>query len=489
MAQLQQPDPQAIVVFGASGDLAKRKILPALYNLAAEGHLPERYVVIGYASSDWDDDAFRTHARRSVEDFSRTGIDTGAWKAFADSLSFVRGRFEDEEGVRRLAERLERADRESGTNGGRLFYLATPPSAFPVIAEGLGRVGQGDSSRTRIVIEKPFGHDLQSARELTAVMHRVFDERQIFRIDHYLGKETVQNLVVFRFANALFERLWNRDAIDHMQFTVAESIGVEGRGSYYEEAGAIRDLVQNHMLQVLTFLTMEPPRSLEAEAIRDEKVKVFKTMRPLSRPDVVRGQYTRGAAASGKEVAGYREEPNVAPDSRTETFAAVRLWIDNWRWSGVPFYLRHGKRLPERASEVAVAFREAPSYLFEGLGVHPFDPDHLTIRIQPNEGISLDFQAKRPGPGIELQDVQMDFEYDESFMCQPAEAYERLLHDAMTGDHTLFPREDGVERSWEIVASVLDDPPPVQEYQAGSWGPHAAEDLIAPRRWHLGGNW
>jgi glucose-6-phosphate 1-dehydrogenase len=489
MAELQPPEPQALVVFGASGDLTKRKILPALYNLSAEGHLPERYAVIGYAWADWDDERFRAHARKAVEDHSRTEVDADAWKAFADSLTYVQGSFEDQEGLRRLEERLERADRESGTGGGRLYYLATPPSAFPVIVQRLGRAGPGERDRTRIVIEKPFGHDLQSARDLNAAVHQVFEERQVFRIDHYLGKETVQNIVVFRFANALFERLWNRDAIDHMQFTVAESIGVEARGAYYEEAGALRDLVQNHMFQVLAFLTMEPPQSLAPEAIRDEKVKLFRTIRPLSPSDVVRGRYIRGHSASGDEVPGYREEPNVSPDSTTETFAAVRVWIDNWRWAAVPFFLRHGKRLPARASEVTVIFKEAPSYLFEGLGISPFDPDHLTIRIQPNEGISLDFQAKRPGAGIVLQDVRMDFEYEDSFMCQPAEAYERLLHDAMTGDHTLFPREDGVERTWEIVEGVLKDPPKAHEYPAGTWGPGAAEELIAPRRWHLGGDW
>jgi glucose-6-phosphate 1-dehydrogenase len=476
--KLEAPRSQAIVVFGASGDLTRRKILPALYNLAAEGLLPERHVIVGYAYAGWDDDAFRERARAAVQEFSRTGLDEEVWKPFAESLSFIPGKFEDEEGLRKLGERLARADAESGTDGGRLYYLATPPSAFPTIVKGLGAMGAGAPDRTRIVIEKPFGHDLDSARELNKTVHGAFDESQVFRIDHYLGKETVQNLMVFRFGNSLWERVWNRDAIDHMQFTVAESIGVEGRGAYYEEAGAIRDLVQNHMLQVLGFLTMEPPGSLDAEAIRDEKVKVLRAIHPLMPSDVVRGQYE-----------GYRKEPNVSPESTTETYAAVKLHIDNWRWSGVPFYLRHGKRMPERSSEVSVVFRQAPSYLFAEEGIETLPPDHLTIRVQPDEGISLSFQAKQPGPGISLQEVEMDFGYGESFKTKPAEAYERLIHDAMEGDHTLFTREDGVERSWEIVADVLANPGPVHPYPAGSWGPHEADELIAPRQWHLGAHW
>jgi glucose-6-phosphate 1-dehydrogenase len=407
------------------------------------------------------------------------------WERLAPTLSFVSGTFDDPAGIATLSRHLQDLDAELGMGGGRFYYLATPPSAFPVIATRLGGApgGPGPKDRTRIVIEKPFGHDLESARALNATVQEVFDERQIFRIDHYLGKETVQNIMVFRFGNSLFERVWNRDAIDHMQITVAESIGVEGRGGYYEEAGALRDLVQNHMLQVLAFLTMEPPRSLEPEAFRDEKVKLLQTIHPFHPEDVVRGQYERSVDGS---VPGYREEPNVAPDSQTETYAAVRLFIDNWRWSGVPFFLRHGKRLPARTTEVTVAFREAPAYLFRTIGVGPLPPDHLTIRIQPDEGISLAFQAKVPGPGIEPQTVRMDFDYGDSFKTKPAEAYERLIHDAMDGDHTLFTREDGVERSWEIVMPVLSAPPPVHLYPAGTWGPDEADTLIEPRHWHLG---
>ncbi len=477
---LERPEPQAIVVFGASGDLAKKKILPALYNLFVEEYLPEKFVVIGYSFSDWSDDDFRAHAKDAVTQFSRTGIDGSAWDRFAQSLSFVPGKFDDADAMRTLGGRLSAADAHIGTDGGRLYYLATPPPFFPVIATQLGAMpgGPGDPQRTRIVVEKPFGHDLDSARELNAVMHKVFEERQIFRIDHYLGKETVQNLMVFRFGNSLWERVWNRDAIDHVQFTVAEDIGVEGRAAYYEQAGAIRDLIQNHMLQVTALLAMEPPGSLEPEAFRNEKVDLLKTIRPISADDLVRGQYE-----------GYKTEPGVAADSTTETFAAVKLHIDNWRWSGVPIFLRHGKKLPERASHINVVFRAAPSYLFHGAGIRSLPPDHLTIRIQPDEGISLSFQAKEPGPGYQLQEVEMDFSYGQSFMTKPAEAYERLLHDAMDGDGTLFTREDGVERSWEIVQEILSNPGPVHPYAAGSWGPKEADELIAPRKWHLGAHW
>jgi glucose-6-phosphate 1-dehydrogenase len=477
---LAAPDPQAIVIFGASGDLTHKKILPALYNLFVEGLLPKKHVIIGYALSSWSDEDFREKARAAVTEFSRTGIDDEAFERFAQALAFVPGKFDDPEGFATLSERLRKADADEGTEGGRFYYLATPPSAFATIPLRLGEMpgGPGDRDRTRLVIEKPFGHDLTSAKELTATIQQVFDERQIFRIDHYLGKETVQNLMVFRFANSLWERVWNRDAIDHVQFTVAEAIGVEGRAAYYEEAGAIRDLIQNHMLQVLAFLTMEPPRSLDPEAFRDEKVKVLKTIRPISPRDVVRGQYD-----------GYLSEPGVAKDSTVETFAAVELRMENWRWTGVPFFLRHGKHLPERSTQISVVFKPAPPYLFRSAGVAHMPPDHLTIQIQPDEGISFSFQAKEPGPGYELQEVEMDFSYGESFKVKPAEAYERLIHDAMEGDHTLFTREDGVEASWEIVSKILADPGPVHPYEQGSWGPKEADELISPRTWHLGAHW
>ena len=336
-----------------------------------------------------------------------------------------------------------------------------PPSTFPTIVKSLASIG-ANTANSRIVVEKPFGHSLDSAKALSAEIHTAFDEHQLFRIDHYLGKETVQNLVVFRFANSIWERVWNRDAVDHVQITVAESIGVEGRAGYYEHAGAIRDLLQNHMLQVMAFLAMEPPRSLEAEAFRDEKVKLLKAVRPIDPADVVRGQYD-----------GYRKEDGVDPKSQTETFVAAKLWIDNWRWDGVPFYLRHGKELPERNTEIAVYFRQAPDVLFRELEIDHIPSNHLTIRVQPDEGISLAFQAKIPGPGYELQTVRMDFDYDRSFTNALAEAYERLLHDAMTGDHTLFTREDGVERAWEIVTPILEQPVAALLLQARIVGPGA----------------
>ena len=470
--QLERPSPQAIVIFGASGDLAKRKVLPALYNLSREGLLPDPCAIVGFSRSAWDDDGFREHARASIREFSRTPLEDAAWTTFAAALSYVPGSIEDPAATTRLLEKLKQAD-EGGCAGGRLYYLAVPPEAFPVIVRGLGAIGC-NTPTSRIVIEKPFGHDLESARELTRQIHEVFAEPQVFRIDHYLGKETVQNIVVFRFGNALFERVWNRDAIDHIQLTVAESVGIEGRAGYYEHAGAIRDLLQNHMLQVLALLTMEPPRSFQGEAYRDEKVKLLEAIRPIDLADVVRGQYE-----------GYRDEPGVDPGSQTETFVAARLFIDNWRWQGVPVFLRHGKKLPRRCTEISVLFCGAPDYLFKAVGIPRLPADQLTIRIQPNEGISLAFQAKIPGPGYELQTVRMDFDYETSFKHEPAEAYERLLHDAMEGDHVLFTREDAVERSWEIVTPVLENPGSLHPYAPGMWGPVEADRLIAPRRWHL----
>lgn len=469
---LHAPSPQAVVLFGASGDLATKKLIPALFNLAREGLLPQQHRIIGFSRSEWSDDEFRKHARASIEGSSRSGFDQEVWDRFASSLSYVSGSVDDPEAMGRLKKSLEEADARHGCAGGRLFYLAVPPPFFSVIVQGIGKLG-ANTPNSRIVVEKPFGHSLESARELTRQINEVFDESQLLRIDHYLGKETVQNLTVFRFANSIWERVWNRDAIDHVQLTVAEPFGVEGRGAYYEGAGAIRDLLQNHMLQLLTFVTMEPPRSLGAEAFRDEKVKLLRTIRPIDPADVVRGQYT-----------GYRGEPNVNRESTTETFVAARIWIDNWRWEDIPFFLRHGKKLPKRETEIAVVFRRAPDYLFQEAGVEYVPANHLTVRIQPDEGISFAFQAKEPGPGYDLQTVRMDFDYDRSF-ADTMEAYERLLHDAMLGDHTLFTRGDDVERSWEIVTPALEEPGPLFHYEPGSWGPSDADELIAPRRWHL----
>ncbi len=468
---LECPQNQDIIIVGATGDLAQRKLLPALYNLYIAGLLPMEGRIIGYARRPSSDDEFRTEAANAIRKFSRTPMDEGSWPAFVERLTYVSGQEEGFEGVRKRCKQDQ-----------RLIYLSIPPSAFEPTIRDVGAAGLVDG--TRLVVEKPFGHDLESSRRLADTIHQVFHESQVFRIDHYLGKETVQNILVFRFGNAVFERVWNRDAIDHVQFTVAESIGIEGRGDFYEETGALRDILQNHVFQVLALLTMEPPSSFQSEPLRDEKSKLFHAMRPLNATDVVRGQYTR-SSIRGTILPGYREEGGVAPDSQTETYAAIRLYIDNWRWAGVPFYLRTGKRLPRRTTEVSVVFRPAPIQVFGGTSVEHLDPNILRISIQPEEAIGFRFLAKQPGPDVIVDPVAMEFCYDESFRVQPAEAYERLLHDAMDGDSTLFARSDGVDRSWEVVEPVLDNLPPVRFYAAGTWGPIEADSLIAPRRWRI----
>lgn len=468
---LQPPAPQDIVIIGASGDLSRRKLLPALFDLAASGLLPKRGDIIGLARSDLSDGRFRELAMESARQFSRTGFDEKLWAELAPRLTFVRL---DEEGYAHL--------RECARESERLFYLAVPPS---VVASTVRSLRDADlASGARLVVEKPFGLDLASAQELSRIIHEAFDESQVFRIDHYLGKETVQNILVFRFGNSVFERVWNRDAIDHVQVTVAESIGVEGRGAFYEETGALRDIVQNHVLQTLSLLTMEPPANFAPEAIRDEKAKVIHAMRPLDPASTLRGQYSAGTI-DGSAVPGYREEKGVAPHSTTETFFAAQLEIDSWRWAGVPFFLRTGKRLSRRATEVTIGFRQPPLCFFEGTCVQELPADHLVLRIQPDEGINFTFLAKQPGPEVDAQPVSMDFSYHESFMTGPAEAYERLLHDAMDGDQTLFAREDGVERAWMVVQPAIDEPAPLCAYPAGSWGPREADELIAPHTWHL----
>lgn len=470
MTLARLPD-QDIIIIGATGDLARRKLLPALYNLHLGGQLPRRGKIIGYARSPNDDEGFRRIAEEAVKEFSRNPWKKQAWQSFAPRLQYVTGTIVGMDGCGALS-----------AHDRRLIYLAIPPSAFIETVKAIGAAGLARG--TRVVVEKPFGTDLASSRKLTAALRQHFDESQVYRIDHYLGKETVQNTVVFRFGNSVLERIWNRDAIDHVQFTVAETIGVEGRGGFYEETGALRDILENHVFQVLSLLTMEPPASLDPEAVRDEKSKLFNAMRPIRPEDVVRGQYTSGRM--GREtVPGYREEPDVAKDSKTETYAAVRLFIDNWRWAGVPFYLRTGKRLVRRTSEVAVVFREAPVRLFAGTNVDRLKPNLMNISIQPEESITFQFLAKVPGPEIDVQPVEMEFCYDEAFKVQPAEAYERLLHDAMEGDPTLFARSDGVDRTWEVVQPVLDAMPPIYQYKAGTWGPKQADALISPRLWHL----
>jgi glucose-6-phosphate 1-dehydrogenase len=480
---LISPPPQTLIVFGASGDLARRKLFPALYDLAYEGLLPERYAIVGSGGSRLDDAGFRDRVGGGIEEFSRHRLDGGRWQAFAQCLSYVAAPLDDPDAFGRLRRRLVALDAELGAEGRRLFYCATPPSAFPTIVRriGAGRLGEN----TRIVLEKPIGHDLNSAQELSRIVREVFDEPRVFRIDHYVGKEAVQNILVFRFANSMVERAWCGEAVDHVQITVAESAAVGARGRYYEEAGALRDMVQNHLLQVLAFVAMEPPESLAPEDVRDRKAEVLEAVRPFSPDELVAGQYTAGVV-EGHEMPAYRDEERVAPESTVETFVALRAWIDNPRWKDVPFFLRTGKCLPHRATEVAIALRESERQLFEGAGIARLPAHHLALRIQPDEGISLVFRAKEPGPGMALDAVPMDFSYGNSFKTRSAEAYERLLHDAMAGDQTLFLREDAVERSWDIVAPVLDAPGTVHPYAAGTWGPSAADQLIAPREWRPG---
>jgi len=469
-SKLERPDPQAIVILGASGALSRRSLLPALYHLFTEQLLPESFAIVGFARTEMSDEAFAKLAREAVE---RSGgkADDGSWKEFAAALSYVSGSFEDPDCFARLRERLDSVGAARGTGSHRFFYSATPPDTYLQIVE---RIAAQDLGRdARIVIEKPFGTDLESARRLNRELHRVFDESRVFRIDHYLGKETVQNILVLRFANELFEPLWNRKYVDNVQLTVAEEIGIEGRGRFYERTGALRDMVHTHLFQVLSFLAMEPPSALEPEALRDEKVKVLEAMRVCGPEDVVRGQY-----------AGYRDEPDVAPDSDVETFAALRLQIDNWRWAGVPFFLRTGKRLPRKVSEATVVFQPAPLRLFDHGDARGVGANRLSIRIQPDEGISLSFHVQRPGIGIALDHAELDFDYGESFAGMPlADAYEHLLFEAMRGDQTLFTRQDGVERAWEILTPVFEELPPIRGYEPGTWGPPEADALIAPRRW------
>ena len=486
-------DPCSMVIFGASGDLTRRKLVPALYNLRLDRLLPGAGAVVGAARREMSNEAFAASLRKGVETYSRRGIDDSLWDELASGISYVTTE-NSVEGYRRLGEHLDRLDRERGTGGNRLFYVSTPPSAFPGIVERLGQAGLNQpgtgGSWARIVLEKPIGHDLESARELNRVVNQVFDERDVFRIDHYLGKETVQNLMVFRFGNSIFEPLWNQKYVDHVQLTVAESIGVEGRGKYYEEAGTTRDMVQNHLFQLLCLIAMEAPASLRPDAIRDEKVKVLEALRPVPVDQVgsttVRGQYTEGVVG-GRKVPGYKQEPDVAADSRTETYVAMQLFIDNWRWGGVPFYLRAAKRMPKRVTEIAMQFREVPHHLFE----QNVAPNALALRIQPDEGINLRFEAKSPGPKMRVHPVSMDFRYGTSFGQQPPEAYERLILDAILGDSTLFIRRDEVEASWRYI-DVLEQGwredasgAGLPEYAAGSWGPVESDELLARsgRKW------
>jgi glucose-6-phosphate 1-dehydrogenase len=468
--------PAAVVIFGASGDLTRRKLLPAFYHLFLQALLPRGFAIVGYARTETTDEEFREQARESIREFSRHAPDGQVWDDFAKHLSFCTGVFSDPHAMKELVEHLERVDERHGTAGGRFFYAATPPAAYPDIVHRIGEVGLERDAK--IVIEKPYGRDLASARELNATIHEVFDESQVFRIDHYLGKETVQNILAVRFANGMFEPIWNRRYLDHVQITVAESIGIEGRGAFYEQTGNIRDMVSTHLFQTMTFVAMEPPVAFEPDRLRDETVKVLRATETCDPGRVVRGQYR-----------GYRDEDGVSDESTVETFSAMELHIDNWRWAGVPFYLRTGKALREKASEITLKFRKVPFNLFKGTEMELAKRDHLTIRIQPNEGITIAFNAKRPGPGMHLGRVTMDFDYAEDFpTAEIADAYELLLLEAMRGDHSLFIREDGVERAWEVLQPVLDRPAPIAFYDRSSWGPAEADALIAPRKWHVSGD-
>jgi len=471
MAANLTPPNHVIVVFGANGDLAHRKLLPALFHLALEGLMPQDYRIIGNSRSEMTDDEFRSFARDAASKFCRSSVEVEQWEEFAARLSYVSHEFtpEDSEPVEKAVLRAEEAIEGPER---RLYYLAVPPSAFTVIAEGLGKTVLCENAR--VIVEKPFGHDLASYRELSTIVHAALDESQVYRIDHFLGKETVQNILALRFANGMFEPVWNRQHIDHVQIDVPETLGIGSRGSFYEATGALRDMIVTHLFQVLAFIAMEPPTSFEPRPLTNESLKVFESMMPLRGDEVVRGQFD-----------GYRAERDVAAGSDTETFFACKVCIDNWRWAGVPFYLRTGKRMADASSSVTLAFRDPPREMFRETTEDWFQQDHLVLDLDPDEAISITFLTKIPGPTVELGPARMVFDYDESFGSELIEAYERLLHDAMIGDRTLFTRGDGIERTWEVVQPILDDPSPVRAYQPGSWGPQEAMELIAPRRWRL----
>jgi glucose-6-phosphate 1-dehydrogenase len=486
--------PTTITIFGATGDLAKRKLLPALYNLAHEGALPERFNLVGVARSDMSDDEYRQIAAESIKKFSRRKPDDTVLTMLLENVRYVPGSFDDHSVYDRLGKVASEFDAEAGLVTNRIYYLSTAPDFFEVIAKELGEHGlnRHEEAAVRIVVEKPFGHDLASALHLNAALLAVFREEQIYRIDHYLGKETVQNTLVLRFANGIFEPLWNRSFVDNIQITAAEEVGLEGRAGYYDHAGALRDLIQNHLLQLLMLVGMEPPVSYTADDIRDEKVKVLHAIKPPAVDEVhniaVRAQYARGMVGA-KEVPGYMEEEGVKEGSVTETFAAVRLHVDNWRWAGVPFYIRTGKALARKVTEIVVNLKPVPHLAFQqegSLGIHP---NQLILSVQPNEGVSMTLMAKIPGSRLRVRPVNMEFLYGTSFLSQSPEAYERLILDTMRGDATLFARNDEVEAAWRIVDPILEawskDTSPVPEYPAGSAGP-SEQDLILldDDKWH-----
>jgi len=492
------PDPSVLVIFGASGDLTRRKLIPSLYSLASDGLLPSGQAIVGFGKTEFPDQDFRIAMREACDRFARRRpTEDAIWNNFAQGLFYVQGDFTKPDDYVRLKERLAGIDQQRGTAGRRIYYYAVPPQFFPAISQSLGKEGmvtdpEAGGPFTRVIIEKPFGRDLATAKELNRVAVMTFRERQVFRIDHYLGKETVQNLLVLRFANGIFEPFWNRQYIDHVQVTVAESIGVEGRGGYFESSGIVRDIIQNHALQLVSLIAMEPPVAFEADSVRDEKVKVLKALRefPLDNlaDTAIRGQYGAGSIM-GDPVIGYQAEDSVDPASRTETFAALKMYIDNWRWAGVPFLIRAGKRLPKRVTDISIQFRPAPYPLFRKVSRVTTHPNVLAIRIQPDEGISLKFDSKVPGPTVKTHPVTMEFRYATSFGAEPPEAYERLLLDTMIGDSTLFARRDEVETAWAWLDPLLrrwetsaDQP---FSYEAGTWGPGEADQLLVPdgRAW------
>ena len=484
-------DPCTVVIFGGSGDLARRRLIPALYNLLLDGLLPPTYAVIGLGRKPMSDEAYRATLREGVVKFSRQALDDQKWAAFSQHIYYLAGENESQDTYATLKLRAESIERQSGLPGNRIFYLSIPPSSFAAVCEGLAGAGlaappSASGPYSRIIVEKPVGRDLASAKEINAVTGRVFDESQIFRIDHYLGKETVQNLMVVRFANSIFEPIWNHKYIDHVQITVSEAEGVGSRATYYEEAGALRDMVQNHILQLLCLVAMEPPYSLDPDVVRNAKMEVLRCLRPIAGKDVerytVRAQYAAGRA-HGTDVPGYRREPGVSPNSTTETYVALKCFVENWRWSGVPFYLRTGKALPHRASEVAVQFKDIPQILFNANAQQPQPPNVLALRIQPEEGLSLRIVSRVPGTRAQTNPVEMDFQYSDVFGRPSPEAYERLLLDVMAGDASRFMRRDAVEASWAWITNILDGWRDhgsrwLPEYQAGTWGPVEADRLI-----------
>ena len=494
---LKPAPPCAFVIFGAAGDLTKRKLLPALYNLKAAGLLPHQLAIVGVTRKEKSHEQFREEQTKDIHEFATQKVDEALWSELRASLFYQSGEFTDPATYTRLKTLLEEVGHSQHTMGNVLFYLATPPEFFGEIVKRLGEAGlvrNGEEGWRRVVIEKPFGRDLDSARALNAELGRVLEERQIYRIDHYLGKETVQNIMVFRFANGMFEPIWNRRYVDHVQIMVAETVGAEDRGNYYDKAGVVRDMVQNHMFQLLALVAMEPPTSFQADAVRDERVKVLKAIRTWKPEDVlaraVRGQYSSGEI-DGQSVPGYRSEPKVNPQSNTETYAAFRIQVENWRWAGVPFYLRSGKRLPRRDTEIMIQFRRPPLLLFDQ-SEDQIEPNRMVLHIQPDEGIEIRMKAKHPGPAMELNTVKLDFSYRQFGETNAATGYERLLYDSMVGDSTLFHRADMVEEAWRIATPVVDvwASLPARDfpnYTAGAWGPLAADALIQRdgRQWWL----